>query len=111
MYRYKSDEEIINEAKTLVAVHKYYGNDDKDKFAKIIDLIDDLANRLDTTIKRNHYRPYFVERPVEPLKSTAATKDDLEEVETRLKDEIDQNWHELKDMIDALSETGKQEDK
>ena len=119
--RWVSDKELISDAKTVAAVHEYFTADcnskDADRVDKLVNLVKELAIRLEVRNEVNenlekqqmqqiHHR---YARYVSPPRKSVATMNDLEEVESRLKDEIDQNWHDLVDMIDALSETGKQE--
>ena len=116
--RWVSDKELISDAKTVAAVHEYFTADcnskDADRVNKLVNLVKELAIRLEVRNEaieksekariQHRYTTY-----VSPPRKSEVTMNDLEAVESRLKDEIDQNWHELKDMIDALSETGKQE--
>ena len=113
--RWVSDKELISDAKTVAAVHEYFTADcnskDADRVNKLVNLVKELAVRLEVRNEANEKSEKWQiqHRYTTSLRQSEVTMNDLKGVESRLKDEIDQNWHELKDMIDALSETGKQE--
>ena len=113
--RWVSDKELISDAKTVAAVHEYFTADcnskDADRVEKLVNLVKELAIRLEVRNEaiENLEKRQIHHRYVSPPRQSEVTMNDLEAVESRLKDEIDQNWHELKDMIDALSEISKQE--
>ena len=116
MDNFKTDQELINEARTVATVHSYFLKDTDPQVAKLIALLTDLTDKLESKIRvaevyknlqqtgREVYknqRHQYTSYPQTP----AVTKYELGKLENRLKEKIDENWHELKDRIDSIEDT------
>lgn len=93
-YRLISDEDIIAEAKMVLAANEYFGPFKRKKLdiVKLLELIDNLTERLEQAKCRRHYS------------YTDYIGGSIYAVEERLTEKINENWSELKDQLDGLTE-------
>lgn len=93
-YRHTSDEEIIAEARMVLAANEYFGPFKRKKIdiAKLLELIDDLTERLEQA----KYRPSY--------SYTNYNGGSIYAVEERLTEKINEDWSDLKDQLDGLTE-------
>ena len=113
MEKWISDEELIHEAKTIATVQEYLIAKPSEQEIKYVTLIKELARRLESKISyekfrrsQNLYQPYSYAKPTTVAKDV--TKDDLAEVESSLRDDIDMNWHEFNDRLNQIEERMKE---
>ena len=114
MEKWISDEELIREAKTIATVQEYLVAKPSEQELKYVALIKELARRLENESKIS-YENYEKFRRLQNsyqscsyAKPATVTKDDLAEVESSLRDDIDMNWHEFNDRLNQIEERMKE---
>ena len=109
MEKWISDEELIREAKTIATVQEYLVAKPSEQEIKYVTLIKELARRLESKISYEKFRRSQIHfQPYPYAKPATVTKDDLTEVESSLRDDIDMNWHEFNDRLNQIEERMKE---